>query len=198
MNGTEYADAIADTVRELSELQRKMAEVEEEFSGQANTLEALQKKHELLREVLQKQTEKQEILTRILREAEQSQAAAGEGTEMLRQALSEAGEEISRTNQEILQNGRYMREAEGAADHCAASINRYGEETQAAREGTESLTDSLKKAVTENLAPKVSDTLKELAGSVFETAKGMMLGSNKRSSTIQIFSTLKISHIKCF
>lgn len=26
----------------------------------------------------------------------------------------------------------------------------------------------------------------------------MMLGSNKRSSTIQILSTLKISHIKCF
>ena len=69
MDGIEYADAISDIVRGLSELQRKMAEVEEEFSGQENSLEALQKKHEILQKVLEKQAEKQEILTRTLRQS---------------------------------------------------------------------------------------------------------------------------------
>ena len=85
-----------------------------------------------------------------------------------------------------------MREAESAADHCATSINRYGEEVQTAGEGTESLTDSLKKAVTENLAPRVSDMAKDLAGSVFEAAKGMEQGANRiQASTDVSGSALK-------
>ncbi len=192
MNATGYADEVLEITQRLSELQAEMEAVNQEFSGQENSLEALQKKHEILQKVLEKQAEKQEILTRTLREAEQSQAGAGERTEALRQALSEAEEQIARTNQEISQNERYMREAESTADHCATSINRYGEEVQTAGEGTESLTDSLKKAVTENLAPRVSDMAKDLAGSVFEAAKGMEQGANRiQASTDVSGSALK-------
>ena len=179
MDTTEYAGKVLEVTQRLSELQQEMEAVNQEFSGQANSLEALQKKHELLQQILEKQAEKQEILTRTLREAEQSQASAGERTEMLRQALSGAEEQIARTNQEISNNERYMREAESAADHCATSINRYGEEAQAAGEGTEKLADSLKKTVTENLVPKVSDMAKELASGAFEAAKGMEQGADR-------------------
>ncbi|MEY8428290.1 phage tail tape measure protein [Lachnospiraceae bacterium 46-15] len=192
MNATGYADEVLEITQRLSELQAEMEAVNQEFSGQENSLEALQKKHEILQKVLEKQAEKQEILTRTLREAEQSQAGAGERTETLRQALSEAEEQIARTNQEISQNERYMREAESAADHCATSINRYGEEVQTAGEGTERLIASVKKVVTENLAPKVSDMAEKLAGSVFEAAKGMEQGANRiQASTDVSGSALK-------
>ena len=192
MDTIEYAGEVLEVTQRLSELQQEMEAVNQEFSGQANSLEALQKKHELLQQILEKQAEKQEILTRTLREAEQSQAAAGERTEMLRQALSEAEEQIARTNQEISNNERYMREAESAADHCATSINRYGEEAQAAGEGTEKLVDSLKKTVTENLVPKVSDMAKKLASGAFEAAKGMEQGADRiRISTDLSESALK-------
>lgn len=192
MDTTGYAGEVLEVTQRLSELQQEMEAVNREFSGQANSLEALQKKHELLQQILEKQAEKQEILTRTLREAEQSQAAAGERTEMLRQALSEAEEQIARTNQEISNNERYMREAESAADHCATSINRYGEEAQAAGEGTEKLADSLKKTVMENLVPKVSDMAKELASGAFEAAKGMEQGADRiRISTDLSESALK-------
>lgn len=179
MNEIEYADAIANTVKELSELQKKMAEVEEEFSGQANTLEALRKKHELLKEVLEKQTAKQEILSSTLREAEQFQTSSKEQTEKLRQSLGDAEAQIVRTNKEISNSQKYMREAEGATDHCAKSIDQYGKETNEAKEKTEKWENALRGAVTNRALAAFTEGLKKMASSTYEAAQGMEQGANR-------------------
>lgn len=189
MNAIEYANAISDTVRKLSELQKKMAELEEVFSGQENTLEALRKKHELLKEVLEKQTVKQEILARALKEAEQSQMSSKEQTEKLRQSLGDAEAQIARTNKEIVNNKKYMREAENSTDHCAKSIDQYGKETNEAKEKTEKWANSLRSAVTNRALAAFTEGVKKMAGSAYEAAQGMEQSANRIEASTGISGT---------
>lgn len=189
MNAIEYANAISDTVRKLSELQKKMAELEDVFSGQKNTLEALRKKHELLKEVLEKQTAKQEILARALKEAEQSQMSSKEQTEKLRQSLGDAEAQIVRTNKEIANNKKYMREAENSTDHCAKSINRYGEETNKAKETTEKWVNSIRNSVVTRAITDLSEGAKKLASSAYEAAQGMEQSANRIEASTGISGT---------
>lgn len=189
MNAIEYANAISDTVRKLSELQKKMAELEDVFSGQENTLEALRKKHELLKEVLEKQTVKQEILARALKEAEQSQMSSKEQTEKLRQSLGDAEAQIVRTNKEIANNKKHMREAENSTDHCAKSINRYGEETNKAKETTEKWVNSIRNSVVTRAITDLSEGAKKLASSAYEAAQGMEQSANRIKASTGISGT---------
>lgn len=189
MNAIEYANAISDTVRKLSELQKKMAELEDVFSGQKNTLEALRKKHELLKEVLEKQTAKQEILARALKEAEQSQMSSKEQTEKLRQSLGDAEAQIVRTNKEIANNKKYMREAENSTDHCAKSINWYGEETNKAKETTEKWVNSIRNSVVTRAITDLSEGAKKLASSAYEAAQGMEQSANRIEASTGISGT---------
>lgn len=189
MNAIEYANAISDTVRKLSELQKKMAELEDVFSGQENTLEALRKKHELLKEVLEKQTVKQEILARALKEAEQSQMSSKEQTEKLRQSLGDAEAQIARTNKEIVNNKKYIREAENSTEHCASSIDQYGKETNEAKEKTEKWTNSIRNAGVTRAVNELTEGMKKLVGSAYEAAQGMEQSGNRIEASTGISGT---------
>ena len=108
----QFRSAIAGINSDLKTLRSETALVQEKFSGQANTLEALRQKHEALSKVIKKQEEKQEQLKKALDNAKKSQTNVGTGLEELRKKHQEASdamkkmESSSDTTAEELENQR--------------------------------------------------------------------------------------------
>lgn len=90
----EFKQAVTDCNKSLSTLKSEMSLVKAESEGQANSLEALQKKHDVLTRVLEEQQQKQEAISAGLKHARESYDKVGTGLEDLRGKLSDATEAL--------------------------------------------------------------------------------------------------------
>lgn len=162
----EFKAAVKEINSELGVLKSEMAVCDSEFQGQANSLEALTKKHELLGKQVNAQTRKLEELKKKQAEAnrihdetagalEKARAEYGEGSEAVKrlsEKLSNAKEvqaqynrqvnyaqaDLNKMQRELNKTAQYMEEAETSADGCAVSIDAFGKAAKNAGEQLQS------------------------------------------------------------
>lgn len=125
----EFKQAVTDCNKSLSTLKSEMALVKAESEGQANTLEALQKKHSVLSRVLEEQERKQEAVADGLEHAKISYDKVGSGLVELREklssatdALEEMGKSSDATEEELKQQEKVVKEL---ADAVAKGEKNY-------------------------------------------------------------------------
>lgn len=120
---------------ELKNLKSEMSLVTAEFSGQANTVDALSAKNRVLRQQYDQQAEKVKALEKAVRKASETYGDADKRTDEYKRQLNYAKTALLNLNSELQKNERYLDEAKRSADKAASSIDEYGREVkQAAQE----------------------------------------------------------------
>ena len=128
----EFKKQMSSVNSELKTLKSEMALVTAEFKGNANSIEALTAKGQLLRREYDQQAEKVRALERAVEDASEAYGEADSRTDAYRRQLNYARAALSDLNAEIQDNERYLDEAKRSADRCADSIDEYGREVKQA------------------------------------------------------------------
>ena len=110
----------------LSTLKSELALVTSEFSGQANSLDALTRKNEILKQEYAQQIQKVWDLEKAVKESVQVNGDASQATDGYRRDLNYARIALQKFNEELEQNEKYLNEARNSADKTATSIDQYG------------------------------------------------------------------------
>lgn len=129
---------------ELKTLKSEMTLANEAFKGQANTMDALTKKDEILRKEKEQQIEKIKALKEAVSDSTKAFGDADTRTDKYRQQLNNAEAGLIKLDRELQANQKYMNEAKNSADSCATSIDGYGKEIKTAAEQTSSFGEILK------------------------------------------------------
>lgn len=128
----EFKKQMSSVNSELKTLKSEMALVTAEFKGNANSMEALTAKGQILRREYDQQAEKVRALERAVEDASKAYGEADSRTDAYRRQLNYARAALSDLNAEIQDNERYLDEAKRSADRCADSIDEYGREVKQA------------------------------------------------------------------
>ena len=108
----EYKDAIANVNRSMSEMRSEMKLVTAQFDGQANTIEALRKKHEVLKKEYEAQDTKVRTMTGALENAKKQYGENSKEASDWQIKINNATAELAKLDKELKQNDKYMEEAE--------------------------------------------------------------------------------------
>lgn len=140
----EYRQAINNCNNSMKVLKSELKAVSAEYANNANSLEALRAKND----ILTKQQEEQEKKLALLRGAlEKAAELYGENSTQVQNwqvKLNNAYAELQKINRELDDNQRYLKEAEESTDGMAKSIDEYGKEIKEAKEETLTFGDVLK------------------------------------------------------
>lgn len=136
----EYKKELGKVNQELGYVKDKMQRADAEFRNNANTLEALEKKNELLREAQQKQIDKIAKLETAIDDCSEAYGDGDDAVLRFKRQLEKAETDLINLNDELRDNERYLDEARESADKCAKSIDEYGKKVGAAASDTDKLT----------------------------------------------------------
>ena len=135
----EYKKELGAVNQEIGLLSDKMKRADAEFRGQANSLDALTTKNDLLREAQQKQIEKIAKLQTAIEDCGEAYGENDEAVMRFKRQLEKAETDLINLNDELRANESYLDEARSSADKCAKSIDEYGKQVKEAADATDSL-----------------------------------------------------------
>lgn len=121
----------------LKTLKSDMALVTSEFTGQANSADALRAKHKVLTEEYAQQAEKVKALEKMLDRAKDAYGENSSQVDKYRQQLNNAKVQLNKFGGELEDTSKYLKEAEDSADGCAKSIDEYGKQAKDAAKATD-------------------------------------------------------------
>lgn len=135
----EYRKELGEVNQEIGLLSDKMKRADAEFRGQANSIEALTTKNDLLREAQQKQIDKIAKLQTAIEDCGEAYGENDEAVMRFKRQLEKAETDLINLNDELNTNERYLDEARTSADKCAKSIDEYGKQVKDAAKATDDL-----------------------------------------------------------
>ena len=135
----EFKKQMASVNSEMKNLKSEMALATAEFKGQANSMEALTTKGQILRREQKQQAEKVRALERAVSDAAEAYGEADSRTDAYKRQLNYARAALADLNGEIQDNERYLDEARRSADRCADSIDEYGREVRNAGDAADQM-----------------------------------------------------------
>ena len=133
----EYKKELGKVNQEIGLLSDKMKRADAEFRGQANSIEALTTKNDLLREAQQKQIDKIAKLQTAIEDCGEAYGENDEAVMRFKRQLEKAETDLIDLNDELSDNERYLEEARTSADKCAKSIDEYGKQVKDAAKATD-------------------------------------------------------------
>lgn len=129
--------------RELANLKSELAATSAEFTGQANTVEALRARQQLQTQQADQQREKVRALAAAVADATEKYGENSTQVDKLTQKHNYARAALANMEQNLEETTGYLDEAEAAADGCATSIDQYGKKVKAAAAPTEKTADKV-------------------------------------------------------
>ena len=133
----EYKKELGEVNQEIGLLSDKIKRADAEFRGQANSIEALTTKNNLLREAQQKQIDKIAKLQTAIEDCGEAYGENDEAVMRFKRQLEKAETDLIDLNDELSSNERYLDEARTSADKCAKSIDEYGKQVKDAAKATD-------------------------------------------------------------
>ena len=130
----EYREQLSAVNRELKNASTEMQLLTEQYHGQANSMEYLTKKDELLRREIEQQEEKVRSLNDAVAKSAEYFGETDARTDKYRQSMNRAQTDLIKMQRELDQNNQYLDEARKSADKAATSIDEFGREAKDAGE----------------------------------------------------------------
>ena len=161
---TAFKKAMGGANASLRELRSELTLAETQFKGQANTLEALTKKQDILSQTYEQQAEKVRALKQAVADATKEWGAADTTTLRYHKDLNQAQAELLRMGEALEEVNGYLREAQGTVDHTAFSIDEFGNSTESAGSAVNTLASAL-------AAAGVARAIDEIAGAIIDCTK---------------------------
>ena len=126
----EFKKQLGDVNSNLKTLKSEMQLTTEQFKGQANSMEALTAKDQILRREIEQQEEKVRALTQALEDASEVYADSPGKIDKYQQSLNRAKADLINMQRELADTDRYLDEAKTSADKTAKSIDGFGKEAK--------------------------------------------------------------------
>lgn len=120
----EFRQAVTGCNKELSNLKSQSALVKEQFDGQANTIDALRKKHEVLSKILETHQKKEEKLRDGLNHAKESYEKVGNGLASLRKDYDAANKKLEELKKSTNASSEELEEQEKAVKDLSDAIQK--------------------------------------------------------------------------
>lgn len=169
----EFKKQLSSANGELRNLKSEMTLVTAQFDGQANSMEALTAKQDILTREIEQQTEKVSALESALQDATAAYGDSDKRTDQYRQSLNKAKAELIDMERELQDNTRYLDEARSNFNKTADSIDEFGNAVKDASGGSGSgglsgLIGSLGELKNVLVGGAVVGGAKELADAIFD------------------------------
>lgn len=132
----EFKKQLSSANGELRNLKSEMALVTAQFDGQANSMEALTAKEDILKREIDQQTEKVKALESALQDATEAYGDNDKRTDQYRQSLNRAKAELIDMERELQDNAKYLEEARSSVNKTADSIDEFGKAVKDASDGS--------------------------------------------------------------
>ena len=141
----EFKKQLSSVNGELRNLKSEMQLTTAQFKGQANTVEALTAKDELLRREIAQQQEKVKALEQAVQDSADAYGDADSRTDKYRQSLNRAKTDLINMTDELEDNSRYLDEAKASSDKTAKSIDKFGKEVKDTSKEVKDASDEIDK-----------------------------------------------------
>lgn len=180
----EFKNAMTRINAEMRTMRSELALADTQFKGQANSLDYLAKKQDILQRQYRSQVGTVAALEAALEDAKEAYGEADKRTQDYQRQLNRARIELINLNDALQQNERYLDEARRSADHTADSIDELGNEVEDTDDALEDAGGS---------ALKFGDILKA------HLASGVILGAVKKlASAVWAFAKNAVEAGKAF
>lgn len=143
---TEFKKAMSEVNATMRALKSEMQLTDAEFKGQANSMEALQKKQDILKKQYAQQQEVVKALDQAVKDSTAAYEKQGGSVDELDKHTLDLISQLNRAktaeinlNKALEDNTKYLKEAEESADGCAKSIDGFGREVKDAADETSTL-----------------------------------------------------------
>lgn len=192
---TEKTDVYRQAMDASSKMQdtaaRKMEELNAALNSAQKEMEEMSNNSDTTSEALEAQTKLISELTGKLSDAETNYDYAGNKVKYYQTALNNAEAELQGMQRELDKTEAYIGEAENATDHCATSIDEYGNEVVEASKETSVFGDVLKANL---VSDAIKSGIKALADGIKEISKATVeTGSSFEASMSQVAATMGIT-----
>ena len=170
----QQSDALADLKKRLEEAQKMQQKMEDTGDTTSDSYKEQRKQVEELSDAVDKQG------TNVLK-------ASGRVTDWNKR-IAESKGELEKTNNALSQNEKYLKEAESAADKCATSIDKFGNEAKETASDLEDVgekTDLFVDVMKGDLASAAAQMGMKLIAKGAEAVKESMYDVSKASSQLQ-------------
>ncbi len=144
----EYRQAIGNVGKSMAVLKSELKAVSSEYQGNANSLDALKSKNDILSKQQTEQEKKLKLLRGALEDATKEYGENSKKAQDWQIKLNNAYAELKKINRELDENEKYMKEAEKSTDKTAKSIDEFGKEVKDAKNETIGFGDVLKANLT--------------------------------------------------
>lgn len=169
-----YKKAMTEINSGLKVLSSEMKLTTAQFKGQANSLDALSSKHDVLSRQILSQKDKVDMLKKAMEESARVNGESSEQTKRWQISLNNAERDLIGMYDELGKTEKYMDEAAKSTDKCAKSIDEFGRETEEAKKKTSRFGEIFKGAFWADLASRaltaVVSKVKEFASSSIQAA----------------------------
>lgn len=159
-----FKKAMGSANASLRELRSELTLAETQFKGQANTLEALTRKQDILSRTYEQQAEKVRALKQAVQDATAAWGASDTTTLRYQNDLNRAQAELLRMGEALEEVNGYLQEAQNSTDSTAFSIDAFGNSTESASGSVNTLASAL-------AAAGVARTIDEIAGAIVDCTK---------------------------
>ena len=179
----EYRQSLANIGKELGTMKSEMKLLNTTYSDNANSLEALRKKQEVLEKSYTTQLKKVLTLEEALDQAKETYGENSTQVQDWMKKLYDAESQLTKLDKELTTNSKYLDEADNSADKCAISIDSMGKKVKTAGNDMDSaktkaslfgdvLKGTLASEVILNGARKLAEGVKKITSSLFEAVTG--------------------------
>lgn len=186
----EFKNQMSQVNGELRNLKSEMTLANAEFKGQANSMEALIKKGDILKREYAQQEEKVKALEKAVADSAEAYGEADKRTDGYRQQLNNAKAQLINLNREINDNEKYLKEASDSADGAAKSIDGLGRELREAEDDASTFGDVLKASLASEAIVRGLDLIRNAASGLKETLKSTIVDSAAYADDILTMSTV--------
>lgn len=184
----EYRKAISDINKDMRVLSSEMKAASVEFDGNANSIQALSKKHDILSKEYDEQTRKIKTLQGALENAEKVYDENSNQVKDWQIKLNNAEAELTKLDRELKTNEKYLDEAKTSTDGTAKSIDKYGKEINISKDKTEEFNKELDK-----VKSGIKDFGKVAAGAVVGLTAALIGVTESTAEFRQDFSKLDMN-----
>lgn len=178
----EFKKALSSINSEYRVLTSEMKKVTAEFSGNANSVQALTEKDRVLNEQIDKQKEKVATLKEALEHAKKEFGENDTRTDSWKVALNSAETQLHKLNSELKTNSKYLDEAKSSTDNMAKSIDGYGRDVKEAEEATSDFKEKLSAIVAGGAILEGLDAIRGKIVDVTSETMGFSISSQKAAN----------------
>lgn len=143
---SEYRAGLKNCASEMKVLKSELARVSSDFRANANSVEALTAKGDVLNKMYENQSKKVSMLRGALDQARQSQSAEEQTVASLRDQYSKAREEMDRLEKTVGESSEEYQRAKSAADALGAELVKHQNKLDAAANAVTKYSSQLNRA----------------------------------------------------